>query len=655
MTTARTPINYTRILAMCFCIIPLIAMADLSTQRSNFREARDARARGDRVLFSQLLPGLADYSLYGYLLYDDLMIRMDTASDTEVHTFLTRYGDLPVASNIRSTWLKRLANMGRWNDFLNDYQDTRDAALRCLRVQARLATQTDSFRKDPLKEFLDEIKSLWLVGKTQPTECDASFDAWHTMGGMTLQDRWQRISLAFSAGNVSLADQLALSLPENEQKWAELWSEVHRDPRVGLADPILANDSSFARAIIRHGLTRLARLDLSAALDRWEIIKHRYSFYAFSAAERQAIERAIALRAFSERNPKAVALLEHLSVADGEVRRARIRAALWSGDWAAVLRHVRALKPWERAADRWRYWEARALEETGQSGGAEEIYGELASHRGYHGFLAADHLNRSYAFNHHPLMVSDAEMTRAENRPALVRAHELFLTEYLTDARREWMAALTGAGASELAAAAQLAARWGWADRVIATFGRSQEEDDLVLRFPLEHRDQVLARAAAVGISPAAVFAVVRQESVFMSDARSAVGAMGLMQLMPATATQVATELKIAPKSSANLLDPDYNLRLGSAFLAKLIKLQGSLALAAAAYNAGPGRVHQWKIPARMAMDVWIECIPFDETRRYVRNVLTYAAIYDWRLDRPIGRLSARMSPTGYNEDPTRR
>ncbi len=624
--------------------------ADLAQQRQTFHEAREALAHGDTATFRDLLPGLTGYPLYGYLLYDEIKGRINEASDREVQNFLRGYADLPVSALLRNVWLKHLAEESRWPDFLATYRDTSDLSLRCLRIQALVGahegdTATDN-RESSLSSspWSEEVRTLWLVGKNQPPECEDLFALWHQRGGLTTDDLWQRVVLAFGAGNVDLAENISLWLPTNLRPWVQVWTRVHRSPESGLGDPLLATDSPRARAVIRHGVTRLARSDIDTALERWEHLQGRY---AFTREERFNTERSIALRAALEHHPRATELFNHLSFSDGEVRRARVRAALWDQDWDAVLRAVHAMKPWERTADRWRYWEARALEEIGENGAARtqarEIYRDLAGHRSYHGFLAADKLNQAYAFNHQPLATSEADIARFAAQPAVVRARELFLTDYLPDGRREWTAAITNVGPAELAAAAQLAARWGWPDRVISTLGRSPEDGDLVLRFPLPYRDQVMTQATLLGISPTVVYAVIRQESVFMADARSAVGALGLMQLMPTTAAQVAKKIRAAYSGSSDLVDPDHNIRLGSAFLADLINRQGSVALAAAAYNAGPGRIKQWRPPSEMAADIWVECIPFDETRRYVRNVLTYAAIYGWRLQRQVVRLTDGM------------
>ena len=631
------------LLAVSFCLMP-VGADDFVHQRGDFHEAREALAQGDRVTFRALLPRLTDYPLYGYLLYDDLKMRINDASDSEIQAFLARYADLPVSALLRTVWLKRLAEGARWSDFLDNYRETPDTALRCLHAQALFATQSGGGTFSPSSQWIEDLRTWWFVGKSQPSECEDLFALWHQRGGFTTADLWQRVVLAFGAGHTDLAEQIGAWLPAEDRAWVSVWTRVHDNPQTGLNDPALAVNSTRARTIVQYGITRIAHKDIDTATERWERIKKRY---AFTTEEQWETERSIALRAALDHHPLALELLTRLPFSDSEVRRARVRTALWEQNWSAVLRFVRALKPWEQTADRWRYWEARALEETHQSPAAlswaRELYRELASHRSYHGFLAADRLGQTYAFNNQPLPHAEDDIARLAAQPAFVRAHELLLTGYLTDARREWTSATTGNTPTQLTVAAQLAAHWGWPDRVISTLGRTQEDDDLVLRFPVPYRDQVTAQAAAFGISPAVVYAVIRQESVFMADARSSVGALGLMQLMPATATQVARKLHVSFSGSSDLTSASGNIRLGSAFLAELIHHQKSVALAAAAYNAGPGRVNQWRPAHRMAADVWVESIPFDETRHYVRNVLTYAAIYGWRLQRSGVRLADGM------------
>jgi soluble lytic murein transglycosylase len=237
------------------------------------------------------------------------------------------------------------------------------------------------------------------------------------------------------------------------------------------------------------------------------------------------------------------------------------------------------------------------------------------------------------------------ELSAIEQLPGVRRAHELYLLGNRLDARREWFYATEDMPAERLRLAALLANRWGWHDRAILSASQANYWSDLALRFPLPHRESIFTNARRYDLDPALIYGVIRQESIFMEDAVSAVGALGLMQLMPATGKQTARELNIQYGGNQALLQSERNIQLGSAYLNSLmIRYNGSPVLAAAAYNAGPSRVTRW-LPEDADMDatLWTERIPFKETRTYVRRVLTYATIFDWRLEQPVTRLSTRL------------
>ena len=238
-------------------------------------------------------------------------------------------------------------------------------------------------------------------------------------------------------------------------------------------------------------------------------------------------------------------------------------------------------------------------------------------------------------------------MRRIEELDAIRRAQELFALERWTEARREWHSATRDMNPTQLRAAAKLAKQRGWHDRAIFTLARTGYWDDLELRFPLEHAELVKANADLHGIDIAWVFAVMRQESAFMSNARSHAGAMGLMQLMPATARQVAKNvLKTPPPRRQELFQPDTNIALGSAYLKQMKgELGDSAVLATAAYNAGPHRVTRWLPQETLPADIWIELVPFKETRGYLRRVLAYTVIYEKRMGIPPTRLHKRLHP----------
>jgi soluble lytic murein transglycosylase len=310
-----------------------------------------------------------------------------------------------------------------------------------------------------------------------------------------------------------------------------------------------------------------------------------------------------------------------------------------------VLEHIAAMPAEEAQREEWRYWQAIAFEKTGQEQAAQDRLAPLARERDYHGFLAADILSWPYVMNNRPLGYSAEELEAVRRLPGMVRARELLLADLLTEARREWLHAIADFDAQRLKVAAVLANEWGWHDNAILTVARSSDYNDLALRFPVDHSEDVLRYAGANRLDPGHVFAVIRTESAFNKDARSGAGALGLMQLMPATGLSTARKYRIPLASTKSLYEPEQNIRIGTAYLKQVMEqFEDNVVLASAAYNAGPHRVNRW-LPDEEEQDAgsWVAAIPFDETRKYVQRILAYAAIYDWRLERPVKPLSQHM------------
>ncbi|NNF97277.1 MAG: transglycosylase SLT domain-containing protein, partial [Halobacteria archaeon] len=252
-----------------------------------------------------------------------------------------------------------------------------------------------------------------------------------------------------------------------------------------------------------------------------------------------------------------------------------------------------------------------------------------------------------YQFAHTPLVYQDSELADVEALPAIQRAREFYAIKRTVDARREWNYAIQRMPQPQLLKAAKLADAWGWHDRAITTLAEAKYWDDLELRFPLAHQQQVLNQAARQQINPAWAFAIIRQESAFTADARSHAGALGLMQLLPRTARDMARSLRVRKPRKSDILKIDTNIQLGVGYLKKVQdRYQGHPVLATAAYNAGPSNVKRW-LPdnGAVAADIWIETVPFKETRDYLKRVLTYTVIYEQRLGQQPKSLLERMTP----------
>ena len=265
------------------------------------------------------------------------------------------------------------------------------------------------------------------------------------------------------------------------------------------------------------------------------------------------------------------------------------------------------------------------------------MYQPLARERDFYGFLAADHSQQPYYLNHQPVKVSSRILSKLRNTAAIKRALELDALEDVTESRREWYHLSDSLSREELLAQARLAYELGWYFPAIRTMSKARYWDDLEIRFPMAHKNNFLTQAKTRNINTSWMFAVTRQESAFMVQAKSHVGAMGLMQLMPATAKETAQRYGIPLSTPRSAVIPSINIQLGAAYLSQVLnQFKGNRILASAAYNAGPGRVRQWLRDAKhLPYDVWVETIPFAETPSYVQNVLTYSVIYGEKLQQP--------------------
>jgi soluble lytic murein transglycosylase len=348
-----------------------------------------------------------------------------------------------------------------------------------------------------------------------------------------------------------------------------------------------------------------------------------------------------------DRLPGAYEQLSKLPVAaqDDEVLRWRARSSLRDRNWHNLLADIDAMSGEERNAEEWRYWRGVALQRSKRSLEAEAIFDDLSTERSYYGFLAADELGQPYAFDSDAFVADDARIAELAMRPELVRARELFLVGLEGRGRSEWSEVLRYLNFADKMQAAILAHRWGWHSRAIAAAASVGEYDDLSLRYPLPYPDTFLEYAKDASISPTWAYGVARSESLFMRDVRSSAGAVGLMQLMPATGKKVAQEIRLPYSGLDTLTNPQSNIRLGTVYLGQMAeRYGGNQVLATAAYNAGPHRVDAW-LPESGSIDarIWIENIPFNETRGYVRKVLTADAIFHWRMTGQMRRLSDEL------------
>ncbi len=629
-----------RSLLLLIALLPALCLAeaDLDRQRSEFLAAERILAAGDLEKYDRIKATLQHYPLFPYLEYRALQLQLDSVDSSQVEAFITHYADSPLALRMRKLWLTDLAGRKKWWTYRAFYQPRLGTTYQCHYLTALLETGKK-------EKALDQAKAIWLYPRSRPEACDPILERWIKAGKLTPTLAWRRVELAMLASEKRFANYLKRYLGPEQQAWLKIWQTLQDDPQQ-LPDAMTRlSDSPARNRILLDTFKRLTRRDIDRAATLWNRLQDEIPF---SEQERYSGRRALLLGLIRNDHPDTLSALRGFTPTgkDQQLHESRLRAALKQRAWPQLLNWISELPDSLRNSDRWRYWQARALAETGNTAEAQIRFAELAKERSYHGFLAADRLGQAYRYDATPLDLEQAAIDRLARQPGLLRARELFQLGRFLDARREWHASVRNLKRLDLKRVAKLAQSWGWHDRAIFTLARTGYWDDLALRFPLEHQVLVEEKSAETDLDKSWIFAVIRQESAFSSDAHSPAGARGLMQLMPATARFIARKEKLQAPALAQLIRPELNITLGTAYLSHVYQQLGEhQVLATAAYNAGPNNVLKWLPESVLPADIWVELIPFNETRRYTERVLSYAAIYDQRQNLPLQRLSTRMSP----------
>lgn len=628
-------------------LLPLSALAqsnNLEAQRANFEPLLNAAEQGRLQSHPESVAALADYPLYDYLAAADLVWRLrntpSSALDRQIKEFISRHPRFPPASSLRSRWIYSLAGRGQWRDVKRLTADSSDTSMQCLNVRARIALdQTSGLAK--------QAADLWLVGKSQPDACDAVF-AWMKSQGQLTQARIQeRARLAVVERRGGLATYLAKKLDGPARDTVQRWVALLNSPVDIKFVPAL--DRDVAVAVFK----RLASQDVDTAAELQPKLSERLRLGPDQVYE---MRRYLGLLYAQNHRPEALAWFERMDDTrmDTYSRAWRIRCALLYERWALALAWIENLPAEEAKEEAWRYWQARALGELGREQEAAAGFAQLAGERSYYGYLSADQIGAGYSFNSQPLISQASLAVQLAADPAVARARELQSLGMTTAANREWYLVTQSLSAPMLQEAALLAHQWQWYSQAIITLAKSDYWDDLDIRYPLLYTDLVGQYAGRNQLDPAYVLSIIRTESLFMPTVHSPANAVGLMQLLPATARSVAKKIGAPRPSTSDLEEPERNIPLGTNYLRQqLDRFDNNLALASAAYNAGPHRVSRWlkEVKNPVAADIWVENIPYNETRGYVQRAMSHMTVFQARLGQDITRVSQRIAPISPNSE----
>jgi len=620
------------------------------------RAAADAFRRGQATTLDRLAAQLKGHALEPYVQYWQLKLTLEDADTATVREMLARNEGLLLGEQLRNDWLRVLGKRSQWDEFLAEYPKlaSEDPDVTCLALQGR-------WRRGDAAALV-EVRDFWSAPRDIPDACMPLIETQIADGKITTSDVWNRVRVLLADGELSAAKRTINYLPAADTPRERTIDSIARYPERYIKQNRLDPRKRMSRELMIFAITRVARKDAEDAAGHF--VTGRLGD-RFPPEEQQYIWGQIAAHAARQHLPVATLWFSRAGDAPltDEQLAWRARAALREGNWPEVAAAIDRMSEEGRENPTWVYWKARALKDAGKVNDAELLYLRIAHLHEFYGKLAREELGVPLAIPPRLHVPSDGEVVAAANNPSLQRALALFRAEMRTQAVREWNWGVRAMNDSELLAAAELARRYEIWDRAISTANRTVGTHDFSVRFLAPYRDVFAEQARVQGLEENWVLGLVRQESRFISDARSASGASGLMQLMPRTARWMARQIGMRNYSWRRVTDVDVNIALGTGYLRYVYDaLGGSSVLAATGYNAGPRRAQRWRGDRDLEGAIYAETIPFSETREYVKKVMSntvyYAAIYDGRIEslkQRLGVIPARDpdDKTGSGGEPT--
>ena len=599
-----------------------------------FLKARDAARTGDSRQLEQIAAKFQGHLLEPYVQYWRLKTRLESRDAAEIRAWLAANRDTPLSNYLRRDWLKLLGKNAQWELFDTELPAlvNEDLEMTCYTLQNRVRTDSLALR---------EARPLWFVARDLPGSCDPLFQALAETQQLSVEDIWTRIRLALEAGQVSLANRVGTYLPKGQAPDARTLSAISGNPAGYLNNNSARIElkSRGGREAAMFAVYRLGRTSPQQAAAYWVKLAPR-----FSEEERSYVWGMIGYFGAMRHDPAALDWFAQASGMSDLQLAWKARAALRARSWPDVLSAIEAMTPKEAEEPAWRYWKARSLKTLGRGTEAVALLKPLSAEYHFYGQLALEDLGGSVQAPATAYKPTEQDVAAIAARTGIRRALELFRLDVRLEGVREWLWAIRELSDRQLLAAAEVARRNAVYDRAINTADRTVFEHDFGLRYLAPYRDQLKVAARQLDLDEAWVNGLIRQESRFIAQAKSRVGASGLMQLMPATAKWVAGKIGLKDWHWSQVTDVDTNLSLGTYYLRHVLdSLDGSPVMASAAYNAGPGRARAWRDNQGMEAAIYAESIPFNETRDYVKRVMANASYYASNFGQQSQSLKARI------------
>ena len=612
-------------------------------------QMKQAFQRGDKARLSALLPQARGSALEPWAAYWELKARLQEATPQEVQDFLARYAGTYQEDRLRNDWLLLLGQRRDWDGFAAIHAGFRmrdDLQVRCY------ATLVEVLKTGvATKAQVDEVRDNWLRQRDADDGCLTAAERLIASRAMSNDDAWKKARLSIEANRPKAAgDAVMLVAPDAMPTFAQVNANAGKFLSGAVVAISRPRKEMVVLALIK---TAIADPDMAASLldGKWGAM--------LSNEERNWVWGAVGRQAATKLSPSASVYFANVTKdADlsDDMLGWKVRAALRAGQWKDVQTAVLAMSKTAQEDPTWTYWHARALNAIGgeqRRAQARALLEGIAGTRGFYELLALEDLGQRAVVPTRPAPLTAEEKQAARNNPSLACGLYAISIGLRAEGVREWNYATNlhengGMGDRELLAAADLACQREVWDRCINTSERTKGAIDVDQRFPMPFRDTVLRKSQDIGLDPAYVYGLIRQESRFIMDARSGVGASGLMQVMPATARWTANKIGMVGFTPSQITDRDTNITIGTSYLKlALDDFDGSMALAAAAYNAGPGRPRNWRNGPVLDAAIWAENVPFTETRDYVKKVLANTTNYAALITGQPQSLKARLGRVG--------
>lgn len=605
-----------------------------------FLTARDAFRAGDRNKLERATAQLAQHELLPYVENYHLRMYMEQGDSTALRDFLERYDGSYVAEKLRADWIRWLGKRSTWNELESEFPRmiAPEVDVICYNQQARLA------RDD--KSVLNEVAKLWLTQLEPPEACRPLFDALVSSQQVAADDVWARVRRQVEANRPSWAKTTLNYLPDSQAPDHRAFDNAMNSGMGYLArQPSNWSVSRSGRELAAFAIQRMAVNDPRVAANELEKLQGR-----MQSSEKQWAWGQIALQAAKKHLPEANGWYANAGKAtlSDEAQQWKVRAALRAQEWGIVHNTIQSMAPPLANQTEWIYWLGRAHKAGGRTTEADALFEKIAGQANFYGNLADEELDRLITPPPKAKAPSNEEQKSARENPGTRRAMAFFRLDMRTEGVKEWNWSLRGMDDRALLATADLAKRNQIWDRAINTAEKTKNEHDYSLRFLSPYSEHVRPAARNQSLDDAWVYGLMRQESRFITSAKSTVGASGLMQLMPATAKWVAKKIGLRDYNHGRVNDTQTNVLLGTNYMRLVMEnLDNHPVLASAAYNAGPGRAKKWRADQPLEGAIYAETIPFSETRDYVKKVMSNAVYYTVLFTGKPDSLKARLGTVG--------